>query len=217
MLLVFPERSYLDDSTFWSEDLLTKIFRNIRKTYKKQISLFPFFQRVYKNMIKEHLSLYADLIKRIFQTDSPFSTTALKGDNQSEEESYNLFIDEFLGDIGSHIEWYYEKKYSIVALEEFIKQLEKIISTFEEFHKTRKDTFFILDVYCPANKATLVLGFKDKYRTEIESILKCSCLEYKFDRDYESMIEKAREDIEEIEQENKIDPYSYYGVSRKDF
>ena len=163
------------------------------------------------------LNLKRRLIKKILEGSEFASLEALKSHPSpiGQEAAYNLFIYEFLGDIGTHIEFYFPKEINdeLDHMENALKDLQKIVDG------KKKDQFTLETFDVSGEEAMNVLAFNNEDRKEIEDVLSVSALEYTINKDYNELIGEIEDSIKEIEQENLLarDPYKYYGVSRKDF
>lgn len=167
------------------------------------------------------LDLKRKLIERVLTDDEFISLDGLKGSTvkDCQEIAFNMFFYNILDgmdknkptEIGNYND---EKMFdSCDEMREAIGALEKIIKQIE------RDKFTIETKDLDENYM-VVYQFDIEDEEEITDFLKCSCLEYKKDVDYEELQNELEEEIEEIEAESeefRRNPYGYYGVSRKDF
>jgi hypothetical protein len=163
------------------------------------------------------LNLRSRLIKRVLEGSEFATLEALKKYPSpiGQEAAYNLFIYEFLGDIGTHLEFYFPKEINdeLDHMENALKDLQKIVD------EKRNDKFTLETFDVSGEEAMNVLAFNNEDRAEIEDVLSVSALEYTINKDYNELIDEIRDSINEIEQESLLarDPYKYYGVNPKDF
>lgn len=136
-------------------------------------------------------------------------------EEKSEEAAYAVFIDELL-----------EKHNLIKFAESYIikdEEIDDIRDTLRNLGKCEKEVGkkTRIDIYDKDNDEYRVYTCLEANEEEIERILSLSALKYYID-DYDRLqeIEERLEEIlREYEDEAELakDPYSYYGVSRRDF